>query len=51
MSDILTCRNCGHRWFKRVENPGRCPKCNYKYYDRPHPVKYVIGNKVRVVYV
>lgn len=27
MVDIKTCKQCGHQWVSRIENPRACPSC------------------------
>jgi len=34
MTDFEECSHCGHKWFKRQENPVVCPKCRRRYYGR-----------------
>jgi len=37
---MLTCRKCGHEWFKRqAGRPEKCPKCKTKYWDRAKKAK------------
>jgi hypothetical protein len=32
---IMKCLRCEHRWFSRVKDPKRCPRCKSPYWKQP----------------